>query len=226
MVFDPSKFVAPTAKPIPVVLLLDVSGSMSGSRIDQLNLAVREMISSFSSSETSEIEIQLAVITFGADVKLHTAYTSATDIEWQDLSVSGLTPMGAALKMAKAMIEDKEVTPSRAYRPTIVLVSDGGPNDDWEGPLNDFIQNGRSSKCDRMAVAIGDGADRSVLNRFIEGCEYPLFTPDNASDIRNSFRYITMSVTARSKSQNPNKVVNVSAQSEQKTPEYEDDELF
>ena len=25
MVFDPSKFVAPTAKPIPVVLLLDIS---------------------------------------------------------------------------------------------------------------------------------------------------------------------------------------------------------
>ena len=226
MTFDPSKFVAPTAKPIPVVLLLDVSGSMSGDRIDQLNLAVREMISSFSSSETSEIEIQLAVITFGAEVKLHTPYTSATDIEWQDLSVSGMTPMGTALKMAKAMIEDKEVTPSRAYRPTIVLVSDGGPNDDWEGPLNEFIQNGRSSKCDRMAVAIGEGADRSVLNRFIEGCEYPLFTPDNASDIRNSFRYITMSVTARSKSQNPNKVVNVSSQAEQKTPEYEDDELF
>ncbi|UGA53707.1 vWA domain-containing protein [Vibrio sp. VB16] len=226
MVFDPSKFVAPTAKPIPVVLLLDVSGSMSGDRIDQLNLAVREMISSFSSSETSEIEIQLSAITFGADVKLHTQYTSATDIEWQDLSVSGMTPMGTALKMAKAMIEDKDVTPSRAYRPTIVLVSDGGPNDEWEGPLNEFVNNGRSSKCDRMAVAIGEGADRSVLNRFIEGCEYPLFTPDNASDIRNSFRYITMSVTARSKSQNPNKVANVSAQAVQKTPEYEDDELF
>ncbi|MCO7205338.1 VWA domain-containing protein [Pseudoalteromonas sp. CnMc7-37] len=226
MTFDPSKFVAPTAKPIPVVLLLDISYSMSGAPIDQLNKAVREMITSFSSSETSEIEIQLSVITFGAEVKLHTPYTSATDIEWEDLSVNGATPMGTALKMAKAMIEDKEVTPSRAYRPTIVLVSDGGPTDDWESPLNEFIQEGRSSKCDRMAVAIGDGAERSVLNRFIEGCEYPLFTPDNASDIRDSFRYITMSVTARSKSQNPNKVVKVSAQAEQKATEYEDDELF
>lgn len=226
MVFDPTKFVAPTAKPIPVVLLLDISSSMSGAPIEQLNKAVREMLSSFSLSETSEIEIQLSVITFGADVKLHTPYTSATDVEWQDLSVNGATPMGTALQMAKAMIEDKEVTPSRAYRPTIVLVSDGGPTDDWESPLNDFIMDGRSSKCDRMAVAIGDGADRTVLNRFIEGCEYPLFTPDNASDIRDSFRYITMSVTARSKSQNPNKVVNVSAQAENKTPQYEDDELF
>jgi len=67
-----------------------------------------------------------------------------------------------------------EIFKGRDYRPAIVLLSDGAPTDDWEQPLNDFISNGRSSKCDRMAVAIGS-ADESVLKKFIAGCENPLF---------------------------------------------------
>jgi len=63
--------------------------------------------------------------------------------------------MGMALRMAKDLIEDKEIIPSKGYRPAVVLVSDGAPNDDWEGPMNDFISGGRSSKCERFAMAIG-----------------------------------------------------------------------
>ena len=37
--FDPKKFTTPAAKPLPVVLLLDVSSSMSGDKIDNLNKA-------------------------------------------------------------------------------------------------------------------------------------------------------------------------------------------
>ena len=37
--FDPKKFTTPTAKPLPVVLLLDVSSSMSGDKIENLNKA-------------------------------------------------------------------------------------------------------------------------------------------------------------------------------------------
>ena len=32
--FDPSKFTTPSAKPLPVVLLLDVSSSMDGEKIE------------------------------------------------------------------------------------------------------------------------------------------------------------------------------------------------
>jgi uncharacterized protein with von Willebrand factor type A (vWA) domain len=35
--FDPTKYTAPAAKPLPVILLLDVSGSMSGAKIQNLN---------------------------------------------------------------------------------------------------------------------------------------------------------------------------------------------
>lgn len=204
--FDPKKFTTTTAKPLPVILLLDISISMSGDNIDNLNDAVKKMISTFSEEEKMETEILVSVITFGGEVSLHIPFTKASNIEWLPLVVSGATPMGTALRMAKAMIEDKETTPSRAYRPTIILVSDGQPTDDWETPLNDFISEGRSSKCDRMSMAIGSGAEKKVLKRFIKDTDHELFTSDGAGQIHEFFQRVTMSVTMRTQSKNPNDI--------------------
>jgi uncharacterized protein YegL len=203
--FDPKKFTTPTAKPLPVVLLLDVSGSMSGSKIDNLNKAVKEMLNTFAQEEKMEAEIIVSIIKFGP-VELHLPFTKASQIQWEDLEVTGATPIGGALEMAKAMIEDKETTPSRAYRPTIVLVSDGQPTDSWEKPLGAFVSEGRSSKCDRMAMAIGRDADEAVLKRFIEGTPNDLFYAENAGQLHEFFQRVTMSVTMRTHSKNPNAI--------------------
>ncbi|MCL1058669.1 VWA domain-containing protein [Shewanella gelidimarina] len=204
--FNPSDFTVAKAKPLPVVLLLDVSTSMQGNSINELNVAVKEMFTDFANAEKNEIEILVSIITFGAEVLLHTPYTSAKDIEWQDMTVSGMTPMGTAFSMAKAMIEDKETTPSRAYRPTIVLVSDGAPNDSWEQPLRELVKEGRSQKCDRMAMAIGSDTSNSVLNEFVSGTENKVFTAQDSSQIQEFFKFVTMSVTTRTQSQNANVV--------------------
>jgi uncharacterized protein YegL len=213
MPFDASKFIVPTAKPLPIVLLLDTSGSMFGSKINNLNQAVRDMLANFAQEEKMETEIHVSIITFGEQVNLHLSvpFTKASEVNWIDLDANGMTPMGTALQMAKAMIEDKNVTPGRAYRPTVVLVSDGQPNDDWEKPLDDFIHDGRSSKCDRMALAIGADADRSVLTRFVEGTGNPLFEANQAPKIHEFFKRVTMSVTMRTKSKNPNDSVPLSS---------------
>lgn len=211
MPFDPSKFVAPKAKPLPVILLLDVSGSMDGEKIRNLNDAVRDMLNVFRDTENGETEIHVAVITFGAEVKLHQKLARSSDVQWSDLAAYGGTPLGVAFQMAKAMIEDKEIVPSRAYRPTVVLVSDGRPGDSWETPLKEFISDGRSSKCDRMAMAIGADADETVLGKFIEGTPNSLFYAENARQLRDFFKFVTMSVTTRTKSATPNVVPDESA---------------
>lgn len=214
MAFDPSKYTVAKAKPLPVVLLLDTSSSMNAggeqSKIAELDSAVRDMIKDFAHEEQLETEIQVSVITFGYDgVKLALPYTNASKVEMKKLEAQGNTPMGTALRMAKEMIEDKETTPSRAYRPLVILCSDGAPNDDWEAPMDNFIKDGRSSKCDRMAMAIGSDANEAVLKRFIEGTENPLFYAKDASSMHKFFKFVTMSVATRSHSQNPNVIMKI-----------------
>lgn len=204
--FDPSKFTVPKSKPLPVILLLDVSGSMGGEKIRNLNDAVRDMLAEFSDTATSETEIWASIITFGSQVRLHQPLASAGNIRWKNLDADGSTPLGVALQMAKAMIEDKEVVPSRAYRPTVVLVSDGQPDNGWQIPLHDFISAGRSAKCDRMAMAIGADADEAVLGQFIAGTANRLFYAENARQLKDFFKFVTMSVSIRSQLPTPNSI--------------------
>ena len=205
MAFDPSKYTVAKARPLPVILLLDRSGSMSGEKISTLNSSVNEMIESFKTAGGGEVDINLAVISFGDDGATYDLkLQSAKEITNINLQANGMTPMGAALRMAKDLIEDKETIPSKGYRPTVVLVSDGEPNDSWEQPMQDFISNGRSSKCERFAMAIGTSQDDPVLNKFLSGTENKVFLASEASKIRDFFKFVTMSVSVRSRSQNPN----------------------
>ena len=202
MAFNPNNYKPATAKHLPVVLLLDVSGSMSGPKIDNLYDATNEMIKVFSDAASKEKIIDIAIITFGESVELHTPYTSVVDFKSRGLNpflASGMTPLGTALRMAKDMIEDKETTPSNIYRPAVVLVSDGVPTDEWRGPLDNFKNNGRSSKCQRFAVAIGNDADNQMLKSFAE-CNENFFIAENVSDIVDKFKQISMSVSVKAPS--------------------------
>ena len=205
MAFDPSKYTVAKARPLPVILMLDRSGSMCGEKISTLNSAVNEMIQSFKTAGQGEVEIELGIISFGdGGASYDLQLQPMANINSISLVANGGTPMGMALRMAKDLLEDKEIIPSKGYRPAVVLVSDGEPNDEWEQPMNDFISGGRSSKCERFAMAIGTSQEDPVLNKFLSGTENKLFLASDACKIRDFFKFVTMSVSVRSRSQNPN----------------------
>ena len=164
-----------------------------------------------------ETEFMVTIITFGDRAVQHLRPAAASSVNWTDMKADGCTAMGAAFSFAKKLIEDKGVIPSRAYRPTVVLVSDGQPTDDWEHSLETLITEGRSAKCFFMAMGIGENPGTKVLERFIS--QTPFLAEVNGTPVRNTvfhatdavkihefFRKVTMSVTTRSKSYNPNTV--------------------
>ena len=199
--FDASGFTTSKAKPLPVVLLLDTSGSMYGDKISSLNDAVRKMLATFRKEESQASEFLVSIITFGGTAALFRSPAPASELAYTDLYADGRTPLGAAIDVAKDLIEDREETPSRAYRPLIVLVSDGVPTDEWESKLDHFVQDGRSAKCDRMALGIGKeayaGPGRATLERFIAGTGHQVFEAEDAGEIHNFFKFVTMSVVSR-----------------------------
>lgn len=197
MAFNPNNYKAPETKKLPVILLLDVSGSMRGEKIESLYDATIEMIETFAAAQAREQEIDVAIITFGEKIDLHTSYTPVKDLRARGISkftASGQTPMGTAVRMAKDMIDDKSVTTGRIYRPAVVLVSDGEPTDSWEEPFKNFINDGRSAKCQRFAVAIGKSARRDLLEKFTLDSKM-VFYAENAKDISEQFKTISMSIS-------------------------------
>ncbi len=197
------------AKPMPVILLLDISGSMRGEKISKLNSAVENMISALKNISAEQVAIKLSVITFDNNAHLHLPLDFVENVTWNKLSAAGGTNLAAALKMAKEIIEDRKVIPSRSYRPAVILVSDGRPNYGWEKSMNDFIDNGRSQKSDRMSMLIGDTSAASVMEQFLKGSGNRLFFANDANDIPVFFHYATMTTVSRAQSQNPEVTVSM-----------------
>lgn len=199
-------FAVPQARPLPVIVLADVSGSMAeGGKIEALNVAIREMVSSFAKEGRIRAEIQLGLVTFGGkEAKEHLPLVAAHSItSIERFTANGGTPMGAAFDIARDLLEDKERIPSRAYRPVLVLVSDGAPTDDWQHALARLQASDRGQKVIRFAMAIGADADKEMLAKFANDREAPVFEAHESRDIMKFFRAVTMSVVARSASATP-----------------------
>lgn len=190
-------FTISTPRPLPVIVLADISGSMSvDGKIDVLNASISDMARDFASQDDRRGEIMVAVIAFGGEsAHVVQAPVPARDFRWQAMEADGRTPLGSALAMVRELLEDRDQIPSRAYRPTLILVSDGQPNDEWEEPLRALLGSERASKAFRVAVAIGADADRSVLREFLADPAARVFEAHEAKDISEFFRRITMSVS-------------------------------
>ncbi len=214
----------------PVILLLDVSGSMSGDPINALHAAVTEMVNSFSAQRTREKMIKIAIITFGGDrANLHMPYTDAPDAQANGVprfSTSGMTPLGSALREAKRIIDDKSLTPGKWYIPAVVLVSDGEPNDEWRSPLQNFINDGRTARCIRIGVPIGTGANVSMMETFT-GDRAMIFYAQDVSSIADAFKNVVFSITQshdKAKPIDPQPTVKRSIEATVKKPSRHDDE--
>ncbi|HHN3662531.1 TPA: VWA domain-containing protein [Pseudomonas aeruginosa] len=129
------KFAVATPRPLPVIVLADTSGSMGeNGKIEALNAAMKEMVSTFAQESRLRAEIQVGLITFGGKAQMHLPLVAAHGVTGvSEFQAAGATPMGAAFDLARQLLEDKDRIPSRAYRPVLILLSDGQPTDDWGG---------------------------------------------------------------------------------------------
>ncbi len=134
--------------------------------------------------------------------------------------------MGAAFELLTGLIEDTTVVPPRAFSPTIVLVSDGIPTDipgdlyrkyadgavtsgdflNWD-PLRALLASERGSKCIRLAIGIGADTNDAMLEAFVNSDTIPVIRAQDARSIQRFFRWVTMSVSSRSVSRDPNQPV-------------------
>ena len=109
---------------------------------------------------------------------------------WTDVTISGITDMGAAMKMmARELSVDN--MPDRGLPPVIVLVSDGQPTDDFKSGLQELFAQPWGKRAVRMAIGIGDDADLDVLRQFIAHPEIEPLTAHNSGDLVQYIKYMS-----------------------------------
>ena len=175
-------------KVMTLFYLVDTSGSMCGSSIGTVNAAMEECIPMLKevAQANDDAEIKVAIMQFSSGCSWITPASGPVgldDIIWNDLQAGGLTEFGTALIELDKKLSRNEFLKSQtgAYAPVILLLSDGGPTDNWEVGLNKIKQNNWFRHAIKIAIDIKSGSDRRILAEFTGNPEAILDAKDTAT---------------------------------------------
>ncbi len=166
--FGAVEFAANPEPRCPCVLVLDVSASMAGTRLQELQRGLQQFRDELSGDPLARKRVELAIITFGGSCRLACDFTAVEHFEPPRLQADGLTPMGAAVQMALDLVRTrKQVYRDNGvayYRPWIFLLTDGEPNDDWHAACVAIRETEASRQAAFFAVGVGE-ANFDVLRQ-------------------------------------------------------------
>lgn len=152
--------------------VIDTSGSMIGKKIGSVNDAIENVLPMIGeiSDENPDAEINVAALEFSTGTRwLYDEPKEAKDFIWQKVEADGLTSLGEACEeLNKKLSRSGGFMPTSSgsgyFSPAIILLSDGGPTDNFEGGLKTLQGNSWFKHAIKIAIAIGDDADKEVLN--------------------------------------------------------------
>ena len=177
--------------------LIDTSGSMEGNKIGAVNDAVVNVLPMLNDiSETNpDAEIKVAALEFSSGVNwLYDEPKLAKDFIWQDVSAGGLTSLGGACAELAAKLSRNGgfmQSASGSFAPAIILLSDGGPTDNYEVGLAKLQVNNWFKSAIKIAIAIGDDADKDVLKQFTGNSE-AVITVHNIDALKQIIRVVAV----------------------------------
>ncbi len=102
----------------------------------------------------------IAVITFGKGANLLLPYTDIEEVNVgeqiikpiEELPYPTTASFGTGLVATKEYIEDADDAPKDVYRPTVILVTSTQPSPGWEKYFEEFVNDGRSAKSQRIVL--------------------------------------------------------------------------
>ncbi len=124
---------------LPVYLLLDTSGSMTGEPIEAVKNGVQMMIHSLRQNPQAIETAFVSIITFDSEAKQVVPLTDLASFQMVELKANGLTSLGKALELLADRLTN-EVTKTTLeqkgdWKPITFIMTDGVPTDDWEAGL-------------------------------------------------------------------------------------------
>ena len=183
---------------LPVYLLLDVSGSMSGEPIEAVKTGMQTLHNALRKDPYALESAYVSVITFASEVNQVVPLTEVAQFTPPEIRAGGGTAIGGVLaKVVEcAEAEVKKSTPEQKgdWKPLVFIMTDGYPTDSVDEGLAKFKKYHWGTV---VACAAGDQCDEELLAK-ITGNVVKLATADQNS-IAAFFKWVSASVSTSSK---------------------------
>ena len=136
-VYDQAEFADNPEARCSIVLILDVSGSMAGQKIDTLNQALVKFSNIIREDSVTALRADVAIIAFNDAARVVLDFTNGTDFQAPILEVSGDTNFSQPINMALDLIEARKQSYRDGgiayYRSLAYFLTDGVP---WDNPAD------------------------------------------------------------------------------------------
>ncbi|WP_454989248.1 vWA domain-containing protein [Capnocytophaga sputigena] len=182
---------------LPVYLLLDTSGSMTGEPIEAVKNGVQMMVHSLRQNPQAIETAFVSIITFDFEAKQLIPLTDLASFQTVDLKAAGTTALGAALSLLADKLEN-EVTKTTLeqkgdWKPIVFIMTDGVPTDDWQAGFQKLkaVKKGLIVGC-----AAGNNADDKVLKEIAD--QVVRLSNTDADSIGKFFQWVSASIATTS----------------------------
>ena len=182
---------------LPVYLLLDTSGSMTGEPIEQVKNGVQMLVSALRQDPYALESAFLSVVTFGSEATQVVPLTDLAGFQPPNLQASGVTNLGEALSLLAERAENEIVktTPEVRgdWKPMLFIMTDGMPTDDWKPGLDKL----RKQKWGVIVGCAVNEGDADVLKQIAGEAVVRLDTADSGA-MQAFFKWVSASVSTSS----------------------------
>ena len=153
----------------PCVLVVDVSSSMYGNKMNQLNSGIATFEQELKADQLASLRTEVAIVTFGSGAEMRQDFVTADQFSPPTLRANGATEMSAGINLALDKIEERKKmyrdNGIDYYRPWLFLITDGAPTETPK-EVNAMSERLKSADGDKRVAAFSvgvQGADMDLL---------------------------------------------------------------
>lgn len=186
---------------LPIYFLIDVSESMVGEPIEQVQSGIRNIIQELRMDPYALETVFVSVIAFAGKAKSLSPLTELYKFYPPAFSIGGGTSLGTAMEFLMSDI-DRSIQKTTLevkgdWKPIIFLFTDGTPTDSPEKAFEKWNAKYRRSS-NLIAVSIGDNVNTQILGKITENVLRLKDTDEHS--FKAFFKWITASIKTSSMS--------------------------
>lgn len=195
---------------MPVLILCDTSGSMSGAPIQNVNLSVNRFARDVCKDPKASGLVDVAVMSFNETPSIVQEFRPITELRAVEFSAGGGTNISAALEMAVQKLRERghlyEDNGIEVKMPYIILITDGYGGDVTE--IAKIINKRTADKKMQLWVLAVKGYHEETVAKLTDGKRVFELVNEDGYDFTEFFDFMAVSVKAVSTS-SPDQQVHV-----------------
>ena len=185
---------------LPIFLVIDVSESMAGTPIENVQRGIRDLQDALLSDPYAMETAYLSVITFAGKAKVATPLTYLPSFTTPDLPIGSGTSLSEALDVLMTEIDHEVIknTPDSKgdWRPLVFLLTDGSPTDRYQNMVKKWRQK-YDGKVTVIAILMGATSDASALKSLTDSVL--VFRDTSPESYKAFFKWVSSSIQSCSK---------------------------